>query len=67
MRYAGHINYKIGPNPNGRGWLAQFKCPAAGCGADGTLTGDNELGPFDGSCSRGHEVYVPYVVKTSNS
>lgn len=64
MKYAGHINYRISKSPNG-GWLAQFNCPAEGCGAPGTLTSDRELGPYDGSCRRGHEVHVPYITKTS--
>ena len=65
LKYAGHLNYKIGKNPAGPGWLALYKCPAEGCGADGSLTSANELGPYDGSCDRGHGIHVPYVVRTS--
>jgi hypothetical protein len=67
MKYAGHLNYKIEKDPSGSGWRAMFACPAEGCGADGSLTGKHELGPYSGSCSRGHEVYVPYVVRSSLS
>lgn len=65
MKYAGHLNYKIGRNPDGPGWLALYKCPAAGCGVDAFAASATELGPYNGSCSRGHEIHVPSVVKTS--
>jgi hypothetical protein len=66
MRYAGHINYKISQNPRG-GWLAQSKCPAEGCGAAATATSASELGPYDGSCTRGHGIHVPYVTRSSTN
>ncbi|MDP4501112.1 hypothetical protein [Nonomuraea turcica] len=65
MRYAGHLNYKIGKNPHGSGWLALYTCPAEGCGVDAFATSANELGPYNGSCRRGHEIHVPYVTRTS--
>lgn len=65
MRYAGHLNYKIDKNPAGPGWLALYKCPVEGCSADGSATSANELGPYNGSCRREHQIHVPYVTKTS--
>lgn len=65
MRYAGHVNYKISKNPRGSGWLAQSKCPAEGCSGNTTATSANELGPYDGSCTWGHGIHIPYVTRSS--
>jgi hypothetical protein len=62
MRYAGHTNFEIKNNPRG-GWLAVFDCTAEGCGAGASATGDHEFGPYTGSCSRGHGIYIPSVQK----
>jgi hypothetical protein len=63
MRYAGNVKFKIGKNPNGKGWLALFTCPDESCRADASATSTRETGPYNGSCSNGHPIHVPYVEK----
>jgi hypothetical protein len=63
MRYTGNANFQITQTPRGD-WLALFDCPDRECSAVASASGANELGPYRGSCSSGHQIHIPYVNKS---
>lgn len=67
MRYVGNTAFTTVQHPSGHGWVALFTCPgpSGGCGANGVALADTQTGPFNGWCSRGHEIHFPYATPIS--